>query len=79
MVVPEHHGIAEVLHRLGVAQQLGKRAQKNFLPLQPGDVPDTDADVSALAADLDYRPSITVEEGIRRFVAWYRDYYGVSD
>lgn len=56
--------------------ELGRKAVRNFLPLQPGDVPDTDADVSALANDLDYRPGITVEDGIARFVKWYRGYYG---
>jgi UDP-glucuronate 4-epimerase len=56
--------------------QLGVVAQKNFLPLQPGDVPDTDADVSAIESDIGYRPSISVDEGIARFVAWYREYYG---
>ena len=55
---------------------LGRKAIKNFLPLQPGDVVDTYADVDALVRDFDYRPCTTVEEGIRRFVDWYVDYYG---
>jgi UDP-glucuronate 4-epimerase len=63
----------EVLER-----RLGLVAKKNYLPLQPGDVPDTAADVSALERDLNYRPQVTVEEGIDRFVTWYCDYYGVS-
>ena len=45
-------------------------------PLQPGDVPDTMADVEALERDMGYRPKTTVEEGVRRFVEWYRGYYG---
>ncbi len=56
---------------------LGRKAEKNLLPLQPGDVPDTYADVKDLVAWVGYKPETTVEEGIARFVAWYRDYYGV--
>jgi UDP-glucuronate 4-epimerase len=56
---------------------LGKTAEKRFLPLQPGDVPATRADVSDLARDFGYRPRTTVEEGVARFVDWYRAYYGV--
>lgn len=54
---------------------LGKKAQKNLLPLQPGDVPDTYADVSDLVNDVNYKPDTSVENGIARFVEWYRDYY----
>jgi UDP-glucuronate 4-epimerase len=56
---------------------LGCRAVCNLLPLQPGDVPDTYADVEALVDQVGYRPATPVEEGVRRFVAWYRDYYQV--
>lgn len=56
---------------------IGKRARRNMLPLQPGDVPDTYADVENLIADVGYQPSTPVEEGIKRFVDWYRDYYHV--
>lgn len=56
---------------------LGKTAVRELLPLQPGDVPDTFADVSALEAATGYRPGTPVREGVRRFVAWYREYYGV--
>ena len=56
---------------------LGKKAEKNLLPLQPGDVPDTYANVDALVNDVGYSPSTTVEEGIAKFVSWYRDYYQV--
>lgn len=56
---------------------LGKKAEKELLPLQPGDVPDTFADVEALAQDVDYRPSTSVQEGIGNFVRWYRDYFKV--
>ena len=56
-------------------QCLGKKAQMNLLPLQPGDVPDTWADVEALARDVGYRPSTPIETGVKRFVEWYREYY----
>ena len=56
---------------------LGKKAIKNLLPLQPGDVPDTYADVDALIEDVDYKPTTPVETGIDNFVKWYRDYYKV--
>jgi UDP-glucuronate 4-epimerase len=56
--------------------ELGRKAQKNLLPMQPGDVPATFADVTDLVADVGFRPATPIEEGIRRFVAWYRDYYG---
>ena len=57
---------------------LGRKARKNFLPLQPGDVPDTFADVDDLVTDFDYRPDTSVEVGVRRFVDWYKAYHGVG-
>ena len=54
---------------------LGKKAEKIFLPLQPGDVPETYADVNDLVDQFNYKPSTTVEEGISQFVNWYREYY----
>jgi UDP-glucuronate 4-epimerase len=56
---------------------LGRKAEKNLLPLQPGDVPDTSAEVTELMNDTGYRPDTSVEEGVKRFVEWYRGYYGV--
>jgi UDP-glucuronate 4-epimerase len=56
---------------------LGKKAQKTMLPLQPGDVEATWADIRDLMADTGYQPSTPVQEGIGRFVAWYREYYRV--
>ena len=56
---------------------LGIKAERNLLPLQPGDVPDTYADVTELVNDVGYKPSTSVEDGIAKFVAWYRDYYKV--
>ena len=58
-----------------IEKELGKKAQKNLLPLQPGDVPATHADVSDLARDFDYRPATPVETGIQKFLAWYREFY----
>jgi UDP-glucuronate 4-epimerase len=55
---------------------LGRKAEKNLLPLQVGDVPDTWADIDDLARDVGYAPTTPVEEGVRRFVAWYLEYYG---
>jgi UDP-glucuronate 4-epimerase len=54
---------------------LGRKAQKNFLPLQAGDVPDTFADVDDLVRDVGYKPATSVEVGIRAFVDWYLEYY----
>jgi UDP-glucuronate 4-epimerase len=56
-------------------QELGRTVAKEFLPMQPGDVPETYADVSALEREIGFRPKTSIEEGIRRFVAWYRDYH----
>ena len=67
----------DLMKYIGLLEEnLGRVAEKNLLPLQPGDVPDTWADVEDLAQDVGYRPSTPVEEGVRRFVEWYREYYG---
>ncbi len=67
----------ELLRYIEVLEtELGRKATMNLLPLQAGDVPDTCADVQALVNDTGYRPSTPVEVGIKRFVAWYREYYG---
>ncbi len=65
------------MHYIEVLEQcLGKKAQKNMLPLQLGDVPETSANIDDLVTDVGYRPATTVEEGVRRFVDWYLEYYG---
>ena len=65
-----------LMHYIDVLEQcLGKKAQMNMLPLQLGDVPDTSADINDLVTDVGYRPATTVEEGVRRFVDWYLEYY----
>ena len=58
-----------------IENAVGKKAEMNLLPLQPGDVPDTYADVKALVDDVDYRPATPVADGVRKFVNWYVDYY----
>jgi len=68
----------ELLHFIEVLEHhLGKKAEKNFLPLQPGDVPETCADVEDLMRDVGFRPDTPVATGIARFVEWYRSYYQV--
>lgn len=68
----------ELLRYIEVLEEcLGRTATKNFLPLQPGDVPATQADMDNLARDFGYQPRTTVEKGVARFVEWYRAYYGV--
>lgn len=66
----------ELSHYIEVLEDcLGKKAERNLLPLQAGDVPDTYADVEALVQDVDYKPNTTVEVGIKNFVDWYREFY----
>lgn len=58
-----------------IEQELGIEAQKNMLPMQPGDVPDTYADVEDLIKEVGYQPTIGIEVGVKRFIAWYKTYY----
>ena len=58
-----------------IEDAIGRKAEKRLLPLQPGDVPDTEAEVSALMRDTGYSPATPVEVGVKRFVEWYRDFY----
>jgi len=67
----------ELMRYIEVLEQcLGKKAEKNLLPLQVGDVPDTFADVQALIDDVGFKPATPVEEGVKKFVDWYVGYYG---
>ncbi len=59
-----------------IEKAVGREAKKNFLPIQPGDVPKTYANVDALVDDVGFKPSTPIEVGIPRFVEWYRSYYG---
>ncbi len=73
-----NHAPVELLHLIEVLEDcIGKKAVKNFLPMQPGDVPATFADIDELARDVDFAPRTPIEVGVRRFVDWYREYYGV--
>ena len=67
----------DLMKFIGVLEDcLGKKAEKNLLPMQPGDVPETYADVDDLAEDAGFKPFTPIEEGIKKFVDWYREYYG---
>ncbi|MBP1969191.1 UDP-glucuronate 4-epimerase [Virgibacillus natechei] len=61
-----------------IENKLGKTAKKNFLPLQPGDVPETYANVEDLFRDIDFKPKTTIQEGVNKFIDWYLDYYEVK-
>jgi UDP-glucuronate 4-epimerase len=68
----------ELNHVVALLEQaLGHKAVKEMLPMQPGDVPATFADVGNLMRDIGFRPETRIEDGIRNFVAWYRDHYRV--
>ena len=58
-------------------KSLGKKAKINFLPLQPGDVPDTFASMENLEKKFNYKPSTSVTDGVSHFVKWYKDYYQI--
>ncbi|GMQ87647.1 MAG: NAD-dependent epimerase [Gammaproteobacteria bacterium] len=69
----------ELMYYIEVLEDcLGRKAEKNMLPLQPGDVPDTYADVKDLIDDTGYKPDMSVETGVANFVAWYKEYYKVK-
>ncbi|SIT73617.1 NAD-dependent epimerase [Edaphobacillus lindanitolerans] len=61
-----------------IEDKLGIEAKKNFMPLQPGDVPETYADVESLYRDIDFRPQTSIKEGIGKFIDWYLDYYQIK-
>ena len=69
----------ELMHLIAVLEDaIGIKAQIDFQPIQPGDVHATFADISAIARDIGFAPSVSIESGVPRFVQWYRDYHGVS-
>ncbi|OGP51016.1 MAG: capsular biosynthesis protein CpsI [Deltaproteobacteria bacterium RBG_13_43_22] len=68
----------ELLHFIEVLEHcLGKKAPKNLLPIQPGDIPATYADVDDLTKAVGFKPAVSIENGIQKFVDWYKDYYKV--
>jgi UDP-glucuronate 4-epimerase len=69
----------ELMRYIEVIEEcVGKKAEKNLLPMQPGDVPDTWADTEDLSKDVGYAPSTPIEVGVKNFVDWYVDYYGIE-
>jgi len=69
----------ELMDFIGTLEkELGRKAEKNMMPIQPGDVPETSADIESSRAELGFNPGTSIEEGIRNFVAWYKEYYGES-
>ena len=74
-----HHEPVQLLYLIELLEQnLGRKAIKNLLPMQPGDVPATYADIDDLVRDANFHPSTSIEEGVRQFVAWYKEFYAVG-
>jgi UDP-glucuronate 4-epimerase len=74
-----NHQPVELMHFIDVLEQkLQRKAVKSFLPMQDGDVPETFADVDDLMRDTGFKPKTTIEEGIGKFVAWYKEYYNIK-
>ncbi len=61
-----------------IEEALGRKAKKNLLPMQPGDVPATYADIDDLFQEVGFRPKTPIQEGVKKFVAWYREYHGLE-
>ena len=73
-----NHQPVELMHFIEVLEKaLGRKADKKLMPLQPGDVPATYADIEDLTREVGFKPATPIEEGIPRFVRWYREFYGV--
>jgi UDP-glucuronate 4-epimerase len=69
----------DLMHVVAVLErELGRQAVKEMLPMQPGDVPETFADIDDLTRDVGFRPQTSIEDGIRGFVAWYREHYNLT-
>jgi len=73
-----NHRSEELTRMIGLIEQAcGRKAERKLMPMQPGDVRDTYADISAIERDLGFRPTTSIDEGVPRFVEWYRAYHGV--
>ena len=73
-----NHQPVELLYLIELLEKaLGRKARKNLLPMQPGDIEDTVADVAALERDVGFAPSTPIEEGVAQFVAWFREYHSI--
>ena len=74
-----HNQPVELMRLIEILENtLGKKAIKNFLPMQPGDVMETYADIDKLKAFAGFEPHISIEDGIARFVEWYKEYYAIA-
>ena len=74
-----HHEPVQLLYLIELLEQnLGRKAVKNLLPMQPGDVPATYADIDDLVRDANFHPATPIEDGVRRFVEWYKEFYSVA-
>jgi UDP-glucuronate 4-epimerase len=74
--IGNHSPVALLDYIAVIEKEVGRKAKLEMLPAQPGDVPETYADVRALQDAVGFKPATPIEEGVKRFVAWYRDYYG---
>jgi UDP-glucuronate 4-epimerase len=73
-----NHRSEELTHMISLIEQAcGREAEKQLKPLQPGDVRDTFADISAIQNDLGFQPTTSIDEGIPAFVNWYKQYHGI--
>ena len=73
-----NHSSEPLMHFIEVLEKaIGRKAEIELAPMQPGDVKETFADITAISRDLGFTPKTPIEEGLTRFVAWYRDYHGV--
>jgi UDP-glucuronate 4-epimerase len=73
-----NHRSEHLMKVVGILEeQLGRKAIIDFQPIQPGDVPQSYADITAIQGDLGFQPTTSIDEGVPRFIAWYKDYFGV--
>ena len=69
----------ELMHMIETLEAcIGKKAEKNLMDIQPGDVPETFADIDALQQDVGFRPDTPIETGVEKFVEWYKSYHGIA-
>lgn len=76
--IGNHQPVELMDYIAAIEKSMGKEAQKKLLPMQPGDVPDTYADVDDLVSTFDYKPSTSVDKGVQQFVEWYKCFYAQS-
>lgn len=76
--IGNHQPVELMDYIAAIEKAMGKEAEKELLPMQPGDVPDTYANVDELIEQFDYKPSTPVEEGVANFVQWYKEFYNIT-